>query len=59
MNTKDIRCPSCEKLLMKGNEIKCTRCKSIVVMGEDFSISRDNIKSIIRELLEERAEAVN
>ena len=59
MNTKDIRCPDCEKLLMKGNEIKCGRCKSIVMIGEDFAVSRENIKSIIRELLEERAEAVN
>ena len=32
--SKDVRCPSCNKLLMKDGEIKCQRCKELVPIGE-------------------------
>jgi len=33
MSKKEVRCSSCNKLLMKDSEIKCPRCKEIVVVG--------------------------
>ncbi len=30
----DLRCPDCNKLLMRDGEIKCSRCKGIVTVGE-------------------------
>ena len=59
MNTVDVRCPECDKLLMKGNEIKCPRCKNIVMVTPGFGITRESIKDIIRDLLDEREKSVN
>ncbi|MFA5103706.1 MAG: hypothetical protein WC527_00785 [Candidatus Margulisiibacteriota bacterium] len=33
MSSKEERCPSCNKLLMKEGEIKCPRCKEVVAVG--------------------------
>ncbi len=33
MAKKEIRCSSCNKLLMREAEIKCPRCKEIKIVG--------------------------
>ena len=32
--SREVRCGSCNKLLMRDGEIKCPRCKEIAVVGE-------------------------
>ncbi|MFA5098197.1 MAG: zinc ribbon domain-containing protein [Candidatus Margulisiibacteriota bacterium] len=33
MSKKEIRCSSCNKLLLKDGQIKCPRCKEITEVG--------------------------
>jgi phage FluMu protein Com len=47
--SEDVRCPECNKLLIRDNSVKCPRCKEIYRLNFDADTNKVSLIKIAME----------